>query len=523
MATAAPTLNKQAIYAATSAGTQNPNADRVLAALQFGWALEELIARSRLASFPVVGPLATEEAAPDPQFPPDLTHQRDPGDLLERVLDQLIALEPAVLGGAGSAGNPPPLATPAAQVQESIRGLLTAYRSQASLPAARDIDGLIGRWDACIVSQICDADPTILTGYEVGKALNLTYWRLWWAAVSASGGASRTDGTERSDPWAEGFGPQRIATIRRHLETLGSVLDPRTVMIVSYSLGYWYRAVFHLILCPEGAGRREQVTSRRRGRPFRRSTTDTQEPLPDVTQYRQGFLDALDEQRGYWYDLLTGRRSPDSFSVMGIITAITTDVTTGLGTWVRRASGPILVLVGTITAIGIVAAILLALTMRVNQGNDAASAFTSLGAVVSGVISVLVARGSALFNRGAGVIQRVQGQLAGLEPPIREGSLAALATTGSSPPTKGLGLNTWQTAGQQALANVVGQIRIEEQTLAVSAPLIRFVLGSRDERDQAEDDPQAATHSFLRTIRADGNLDRLQTVFRALQRTLPQA
>lgn len=165
MTTPAPVLNKLAIsypvpgtaqplLASLPAQQSSPDDhERVIVALRFGEALEELVVRCRLQNTP--------EASPplDSRFPLDLSHRRSPEAFLRGVLQKLLKLERGLLLSAREADDgvtPAPLPSVQVEIGQKIQAVLNAYeaRDSGSQDLAPDlftgpngIDEAIHKWD----------------------------------------------------------------------------------------------------------------------------------------------------------------------------------------------------------------------------------------------------------------------------------------------------------------------------------------------------------------------------------------
>lgn len=477
-----PTLDRMAITAQEGVSTRLPCADQARAAFSFGWALEELVIRYRF-------PAASAAAAPGlvPVFPPDLTHTRSPEAQLQSVQRRLTTLAPKVLAGVDTtAAVLPAVPSLPDQIAQQIATLADAFRADPSRPPdCAPLDALVAQWDAAIVDAIIDLDPAILTAYEVGKALNLTYCRLWLATAQSKAGGD-TKGLVAA--WRQWFGAERLAKIDQHLLTLDGVFDPRTVVIVAKSLGFWCRAV---------------------AEPGTFLATPASGVAADPEVRLGALLAALDEQRTYWYDILTERRSLESFPIAAIIASTTVDLGLSWSAGARRLAPIIAGVAVTITVVGVIIGVLTVFVAHSTDNNAAATSLTGLGALISGAIGVVMARGTVLFTAGARAIGEIQGRLTSLESDVNGAAAATPAPMGAGPPI------SWPAIAQETLANVVAQIQLEEFALAVSEPLVTAVLGTGSAVSVAED-PWRRLERFLQLIGATGNLARLKGALRRL-------
>lgn len=483
---ATPTLDRMAIAAQEGAYARLPCADQARAAFSFGWALEELVIRYR---FPAASAAAT--AGPDPVFPPDLTHTRSPEAQLQSIRRQLFTLAPQVLVGADASADVLQRAESQLPnlIAQQITALAAAFRADATRqPDCTPLDALVAQWDSTIVDAIIYLDPAILTAYEVGKALNLTYCRLWLATAQGRAGG---DINLPLASWQQWLSAGRLAKIEQHLLTLDGVFNPRSVVIVAKSLGYWSRAVAQ----PGNVLSAITVAA---------ASSDTALRL-------DALLTALDEQRTSWYDILTERRSLESFPIAAIITATTMDLGLSWAAGARRFVPAIAGVAATITVVGLIIGFLTVLVAHSTDNNAAATGLTGLGALVSGAISVAFARGTMLITAGARAISQLEGRLNSLET-ASNGTPGA----GATPPGAGAGTSTsWASISQEALSNVVAQLQLEEFALAISDPLVTFVLGPNSAVTMSED-PWRRLERFLQLLGATDNLGRLKGALRRL-------
>ena len=522
---AAPMLNKVAIAPPEAAQRHSVGRERVIAALRFGEALEELVARSRLQ------PDGSEAAATsaDPRFPLDLSHRRNPEACLQGVHAKLLESETILLGAmeAGNGSGPASSPSVTAGVGQKIEAILSAYRTQGCDAANLDprlfsgadgIDEAVRLWDASVVERIVEEPPVLLAAYKVGKALSLTRWQVWGATHPAPGDGGSPEPWR--EPWNRAFGEQRINGIQRHLDMLGTVLDPVVTTVVATGLGYWRHALLSLSgganpAAPAGAA----------------GTPPPEGPSPpaaaqeiDVSSEEESerLAVALEEQLANWFDLLTGRRTPESFPVAGIVTALTKNLTAGWRAWAQR-----LLIPGVIFALVVVAAVSLVLVAMAavtalpgDQGGSGTGLFGGLGATFGAVFTFLAVRGRALFDRGSDTADRLRERVEELEERLDRG--LSRVQNASDRTTEALGLRrvVWRDLGEDVLSSVVKQIRLEELNLAVSDPLVRFVL-DHNGGGSAGGDPREDVKTFLRMAYGNrSNLDRLEPVFEELYKNL---
>lgn len=156
MSASAPTLNKMATSPQRTGPGQPPPArppgqptqptadqervasaerERVAVAMDFGAALENLVAYARLQH---VEP-GTEPRESGPAFPPDLLIRRDPEDLLRSTCQKLLKLEPTLLGLDRPGGTlPPPAAPKPARPPTSNGNPASVSPSNSEEPSASD-------------------------------------------------------------------------------------------------------------------------------------------------------------------------------------------------------------------------------------------------------------------------------------------------------------------------------------------------------------------------------------------------
>jgi hypothetical protein len=477
--TQAPTLEKLAIApsppaAVDGAGAASNNQDQVSAAFRFGWAIEELV--GRLNTWP---PLVVQPQADD--FPPDLTHERSPEEQLRELVSLLKANGKQIVG----TNDEPPLA---AMTLAKINNLLTASAQGSDTAPFLKGDARIGaaipHWNAEVVDAIIDQNPAVLTAYELGKALSLSQCRI-------RGAATATATTTVADPFAEAWGNEfsrdRITRIRRHLETLAPSIDARTVAAVSASLSFWSRA-YHM----------SQLVKT----PSPQSSGSTGPQLPTAPDERTALMNQLDAQLSIWYDLLSGRRQIEGFPVTGVVSDLVrkyaTSQLTPWTTWLLLVLGIVVVMV-------LVAGGVAVLLGAFNAPTSVQPAAGGLAGGVTALTAFLAARGAGLLDRGTTSVQDLQARVAQVQT-----ELASLTRgTGSELPPL-----TFRGLAGDVLANVVEQIRLEESKIAISQPLVDYVMG-RDLKDP----PQKVMQDFLTQILGTdqtSNLERLQNVLQGL-------
>lgn len=539
--------NRAALDAGAGSGpAPQPQA---IAAVRLGWALEELVARVRMVQPPQV-------AVPGLEFPPDLTHQLTPAGQI-RILQKLLMRQETLLLSPDAAP-----ATPLPMEALGVSNRLTEFIGgvEPSGPTAAmlgPLDTLVHDWDERIVEYLLDPtwpnapiSAAMVSAYEVGKALSRTRWYIWAeanadklpGAAVPSGGASAARHTGPSAAWALMFDGSRVGQIRRQLDGLGGFLDTRTVTTVSNSLEYWHNALHNLdriihagtsaprdssgtgpsAATPASSGRQRTYASWPRG-----MAAGSQNDIQVTRDESPALLAALEEQMDNWYDLLTGRRAPDAFPITGIITQLLDELgrqvlrqAQGLGA--RLLRGTLLPLAPAVVVILLlVAAVTLILIVIGGPGNadPVARGAAGVGAGLTGLVALLAARGSALLGQGTTALGDLQQRISRLEGQVQE-RLTALEAT--APPPAQQAISTivasapafsWQKVWQDAMADVVDQLKIEELNLAVSEPLVRYVLAPQGE--QVADDPMLAVRRFLELVYGGSrsNVERLEAVF----------
>jgi hypothetical protein len=148
-------------------------------------------------------------------------------------------------------------------------------------------------------------------------------------------------GDRLADAWQSEFSGDRIASIRRHLQTLAPALDGRKIAAVSASLSFWSRAYYR--------GRLVGATSQRAG-------------IPTDTNRRAQLVAALDDQLANWYDLLSGRRELDSFPVTAVVSDLVRKYASSQWSQWQAAALVVGVIIAIMVVVIVVAVILSALS-----------------------------------------------------------------------------------------------------------------------------------------------------------------
>ena len=549
--TLAVTYNRAAIDSVGATATELQQKQAV-AAVRLGWALEELVARSRMVQAQLV-------AAPGLEFPPDLTHQLSPAGQI-RALSRLLKRQEKLLLSPDAAPSNGPLPSEALATDAALSTFLTAVGlTVPPVDSLKQIDGLILNWDEAIVEFLLDPDwpsaaasAALVSAFEVGKALSRTRWYIW-AEVNAAKlpGAPPPHaviGTAPSAAWALMFDGPRVGQIRRQLDGLGDYLGGRTVATVSSSLEYWHNALHNLdriLQAGTPASPAHQVNAPKQddgqgapvGRQPERKRTYASWPrgmaagsVPVSIQVTgdesPNLLAALEEQMDNWYDLLTGRRSPGAFPITGIITRLLDEL--GREALSQAQSLGTRLLRGTLLTLAPVVGILLVLVVAVTliliavggpgNADPVARGAAGVGAGLTGLVALIASRGSALFNQGQTAVSDLQQRIARLEGQVQE-RLTALEAAAPAPikqvattAAAAVPAFSWQKVWQDAMMDVVGQLKIEELNLAVSEPLVRYVLTPQGE--QTTNDPMLAIRRFLELVYdSTSNVERLEAVF----------
>ncbi|MGI8915098.1 MAG: hypothetical protein ACR2JY_15150 [Chloroflexota bacterium] len=550
--TLAVTYNRAAIDStrtatnASGATASDPQQSQAVAAVRLGWALEELVARARM----VQAQLGT---APGLEFPPDLTHQLTPAGQI-RALAKLLARQEKLLLSPDAAPANDPLPSAALETAAALKAFPTAaVDGRPTIGLLKQLEALIGQWDELIIEFLLDPDwpsaassAALVSAYEVGKALSRTRWYIWAEVHAASlPGApppAAVIGTATSAAWALMFDGPRIGQIRRQLDSLGDFLGGQTVATVSSSLEYWHNALHNLDrilqagapapLTPQGDGqgsvaagqgaRQRSYASWPRGMaagsaPAAIRVTGDESPL---------LLAALEEQMDNWYDLLTGRRPPGAFPITGIITRLLDELgrevlnqAESLGTRLLRGMLlPLAPVVGIILVLVAVVTLILIVLGGPGNADPVARGAAGVGAGLTGLVALVAARGSTLFTQGQTALGDLQQRIARVEGQVQE-RLAALEAAAPAP-VKQVATTvaaaapsfSWQKVWQNAMADVLDQLKLEELNLAVSEPLVRYVLTPQG--DQIGDDPMLAIRRFLELVYdSTSNVERLEAVF----------
>ncbi len=191
----------------------------------------------------------------------------------------------------------------------------------------------------------------------------------------------------------------------------------------------------------------------------------------------KGLLTALDQQRTNWYDLLACRRVPQSFPVTALVTTAVEDAASH---WQPRAKRASRLVIGAALALLLAGLAISAIVLLVG------TLLTPTAGWVTGAcagLSTAIGMFGLRLSAGIAGLRALQSRISGLEQQVTgAGSGEGNATRGVTPPL------TWQALTEQALGHVVAQLRLEELNLAVSEPLVSFVLNLRD--GTAETDPR---------------------------------
>jgi hypothetical protein len=557
------------------AKSERAERERVITAVNFGAALQDLIVHARLEKN---GPDATPRRWGGAQFPPDLEYRINPETLLRNTCRKLLNLEETLLRllkleetllrpeqhretrqrqhqgqqaapgteapgagapGAGAPGAEAPgvgaLPAPSKQltIKEKIDQLIAFARSNPHSKLEShllDIDEMICKWDALIVERIVDF-PAVFSGYRAGKALSMTRWKIWeakrWNTV---------DGNPYIDPWREAFSRERIDEIKRHVSSLSTVLDPQAVAVVTTSLGYWRESLLALTssresseVLPRARWRRvlhtistfiqKISTIRESPSTIRKSSLGGSAQASEIAiSSKQGerLRTALDEQITTWLDVLTGRRPLESFPIVGIVTALTKKMAATL--WKKLIR--FLIIIGISVAVLLVLGTLIAVAIMVlndfrsgNRSLDWQGLLASIGTAFAAIFTFIVVQGRSLFDRGSDEDPRGMRNRGGQWGSYGMGGFMNVFWRSGYGARGSTGVPSLK---QNALSNVVAQIQLEEYNLAVSDPLVRCFLALMDQKS-AKGDPQEDAERFLRLVYGDrSNLDRLLPTFKDL-------
>jgi hypothetical protein len=462
----APTaLLNQAVIEASWGGLERVDeavSASAVMAFQLGWAIEELVALGALT----LQPAETAKLPPNviPEFPADLGHVRTAGQQLESVARQALLWANKLHNVSDTGSSPAPV------VSSQIEVLVQGGASRAAFEQA------VADWDAFLVDELLDRPHGILAAYETGKALNVTYWKVWFSMHNQAKDSIY-------GPWLAVFGAERTGAIRRSLATLLTVLDRTAVTTVAASVEYWCQ-----VIC-----KRADILEQ---------GLDPGQDSKGLTLRLESLLKALDQQRANWYDLLTYRRVPQSFPVTALVTAAVEDAA---GSWQPRAKRASRLAAGVALALLLAGLSIGAVVLLVGSLlTPTAGWVTGVGAGISTAIGLAGVR----LSTGLARFRDLQSRMSGIEDQLMgNGSSEGNATRGTTPPV------TWQALTEQVLGHVVAQLRLEELNLAVSEPLVSFVL---DQRDGSESDPAKRLANFINLVDADANLVRLQTILKGL-------
>jgi hypothetical protein len=212
----------------------------------------------------------------------------------------------------------------------------------------------------------------------------------------------------------------------------------------------------------------------------------------------------LDAQLIIWYDLLSGRRRLDGFPVTAVISNLMRNYSQmQLAPWKRY----LVVVAGIVVLVVLVAGVVFVLLSAFPQSGTVQPTAGGLAGGLTALTAYLVARGAGLIDRGTVGVEDLQARVAQLQSQIASITSGA----GTQPPPM-----TFRGLAQDVLANVVEQIRLEESKIAISQPLVEYIMG-----ENLKDPPQKVMRDFLtRVIGVDQqtNLDRLQGVLQGLYR-----
>ena len=464
--------------------------------------------------------------------------------------------------------DPPAGAAPAAPARDLIQvltdqvGKLPA-RAAAGADVATAIAAVAANIDQAVVSILLDPDVTgqttgqpdplagvLLSGYELGKALSGTRWMIWAAHMLTplQRPAEPPPDPERvKDAWARMFDSGRLGNIQRHLGNVAPVYGGRVMMAVSKSLDYWRAALLDdtiLNMAVSATPSRDQRSTHPRsewahGVWTRKPAEVKLRVTKDNIEQELILFGALCQQVDAWYDLLTLRRSPESFPVTGLVSNLLRQLASQelaaagnvLKPFLRGAGLGLAILVAVVIALLAIA--MASLGPGISQ-QVAAGGVLALGSGVLGSVAALLTRQQVpsrsagpevtdLQQRSARLESQIQQRLSTVE---REGQAAASAAQSDAAHAEAAvkpllpAQFSWQTIVQTAANDVVNQLKLEEIYLGVSEPLVRYVLSPEaDKGGQVVSDPGAAAKRFLSLIyESTPNIERLGMVFLDLYR-----
>ncbi|HLZ32070.1 MAG TPA: hypothetical protein VKV73_32515 [Chloroflexota bacterium] len=515
----APTLEKVALSGAQQAGLLGPpngvKAERLMAAIRYGWAMEELV--YRLAYWATPPASAADEQLPAAYnlYPPDLTHQRSAAEHVRELQAQFGADGPVFLDMPSTPARPNPPQS-AADADASITALLKAFEAD---PQATVVDPAkstpiaqgVRKWDDDVVDLIIDQPPEVLAAYELGKGLSRTLWDIDVCALPNPVPVNPVTA------WQIALNTTRINDLRRRLTMVAPVLDGATAASVSASLGFWARAYnLGYLATPApspsaapAAGPRwtTRLSTFFRGLLHRQPALPAAVPevppekrIPSDPIGQQKVRNILKQQLDNWYDLLTGRRLLSTFPVTAVVTNLVSQFAQAdFIVW-----RPLILTVGGVALAVVLIGVLIWAAMN-GTAPAAATAGSGVAGGLTALLAVLAARGAGLVDRGSQAVSDLQARVGQIQSRV-----SGLMTSAENQPPQ---LSIQSLAGS-VVANVVDQIRLEESKLAISDPLIQYVMG----QDKTKGPEQIAKDFLSKILANDGqsNLDRLQSVLGGL-------
>jgi hypothetical protein len=279
------------------------DADEVLKALRFGWALAELRGRLRpgkklVAIEPLSQNLRTEHALP-------LGGERKELEQLietERVVGALavqLSLDFAsnLLSGQGNAG-----ATPTSQRLVDLAKALNRARAKVDGPAAEkeradrwdELAEFLWAWDARIQDELAAAAFSKASAYQLGRGMGEVAWL-----------DPESTNADEATSWSFVLGERRTDTLVRLLTRLVGYFQTSTAAGVKESLQVWHRAADDATVRAKAETQKALVDQTRRWRDLLLTGLDPLTLVPPQTFLARA-RQARHVLRSFWPELSVG-------------------------------------------------------------------------------------------------------------------------------------------------------------------------------------------------------------------------